>query len=86
MRNTACSPTGLRTNDLFVNILDVGTEWEVSASAETVYEGRGSATGKVKWSATRRPRVGLQPPARATAEVYTCEGSKETFVSDFVAA
>jgi catalase-peroxidase len=75
------------TNDFFVNLLDMGTEWKASASAENVYEGRGRATGDVKWTATAVDLVfGSNSQLRAIAEVYACKDSKEKFVRDFVAA
>ncbi len=75
------------TNDFFVNLLDMGTEWRASASAENVYEGRDRATGTVKWTATAVDLVfGSNSELRAIAEVYACDDSKEKFVRDFVAA
>ena len=75
------------TNDFFVNLLDMGTEWKASASAENVYEGRDRATGEVKWTATAVDLVfGSNSQLRAIAEVYACDDAKEKFVRDFVAA
>src|SRR3989440_1178071 len=75
------------TNDFFVNLLDMGTEWKTSGSAENVYEGRDRATGKVKWTATAVDLVfGSNSQLRALAEVYACDDSEEKFVRDFVAA
>ncbi|MGH2376869.1 MAG: catalase/peroxidase HPI [Candidatus Limnocylindria bacterium] len=75
------------TNDFFVNLLDMSTEWRASASAENVYEGRDRATGKVKWTGTAVDLVfGHNSQLRALAEVYACADSKEKFVRDFVAA
>jgi len=75
------------TNDFFVNLLDMGTEWKASASAENVFEGRDRATGEVRWTATAVDLVfGSNSQLRATAEVYACDDSKEKFVNDFVAA
>jgi catalase-peroxidase len=75
------------TNDFFVNLLDMGTEWEASASAENVYEGRDRATGEVKWTATAVDLVfGSNSQFRAISEVYACDDAKEKFVRDFVAA
>jgi catalase-peroxidase len=75
------------TNDFFVNLLDMGTEWKVSASTENVYEGRDRATGDVKWTATAVDLVfGSNSELRAVAEVYAQDDSKEKFVRDFVAA
>jgi catalase-peroxidase len=75
------------TNDFFVNLLDMGTEWRTSASAENVYEGRDRATGEVRWTATAADLVfGSNSELRAVAEVYACDDGKEKFVRDFVAA
>ena len=75
------------TNDFFVNLLDMSTEWKASASAENVYEGRDRSTGEVKRTATAVDLVfGSHSQLRALAEVYACDDSKEKFVRDFVAA
>ncbi|MDQ4103110.1 MAG: catalase/peroxidase HPI, partial [Actinomycetota bacterium] len=75
------------TNDFFVNLLDMGTEWKASVSAENVYEGRDRATGEAKWTATAVDLVfGSNSQLRAISEVYACDDSKEKFVRDFVAA
>ncbi|HEX2035652.1 MAG TPA: peroxidase family protein, partial [Chloroflexota bacterium] len=75
------------TNDFFVNLLDMSTEWKPSASAENLYEGRDRATGELKWTATAVDLVfGSHSQLRAIAEVYACDDSKEKFVRDFVAA
>src|SRR5581483_5448319 len=78
------------TNDFFVNLLDMRTEWQKSASsngAGDVYEGRDRQTGEVKWTATRVDLVfGSQSQLRALCEVYACSDSKEKFVKDFAAA
>jgi catalase-peroxidase len=75
------------TNDFFVNLLDMSTEWKVSDSAENVYEGRDRATGELKWTATAVDLVfGANSQLRAIAEVYACDDAKEKFVRDFVAA
>jgi catalase-peroxidase len=75
------------TNDFFVNLLDMSTEWKVSESAENAYEGRDRATGEVKRTATAVDLVfGSNSQLRAIAEVYATHGSKEKFVQDFVAA
>jgi catalase-peroxidase len=75
------------TNDFFVNLLDMGTEWKPSASSENVYEGRDRATGKAKWTATAVDLVfGANSQLRAIAEVYAADDSKEQFARDFVAA
>ena len=75
------------TNDFFVNLLDMSTEWKPSASAANVYEGRDRATGEVKWTGTAVDLVfGYNSQLRALAEVYAQDDSKEKFVRDFVAA
>jgi catalase-peroxidase len=75
------------TNDFFVNLLDGSTEWKASASAENVYEGRGTDTDEVKWTATAVDLVfGYHSQLRAIAEVYASDDSKEKFVRDFVKA
>ncbi|MFF8268483.1 catalase/peroxidase HPI [Streptomyces sp. NPDC016562] len=75
------------TNDFFVNLLDMGTEWKASASAENVFEGRDRATGQVKWTATAVDLVfGSDSQLRAVAEVYGSADAGEKFVRDFVAA
>jgi len=73
------------TNDFFVNLLDMGTEWK--ASSEGVFEGHDRATGVVKWTGTRVDLVfGSNSQLRALAEVYGCDDAQEKFVRDFVAA
>ena len=75
------------TNDFFVNLLDAGTQWRPSVSAENVYEGRDRATGELKWTATAVDLVfGAHSQLRALSEVYASDDSKEKFVRDFVAA
>jgi catalase-peroxidase len=75
------------TNDFFVNLLDMRTEWKPSGSAEHVYEGRDRTTGKVKWTATAADLVfGAHAQLRAIAEVYASNDAQEKFVRDFVAA
>ena len=75
------------TNDFFVNLLDMRTEWQPSASAENVYEGRDRATGELRWTATAVDLVfGSNSQLRALSEVYASDDSKEKFVRDFVAA
>jgi catalase-peroxidase len=77
---------GTLTNDFFVNLLDMNTEWKPSAS-EGVYEGRDRKTGETKWTGTRIDLLfGSHSQLRAIAEVYACDDSKEAFVKDFVAA
>jgi len=75
------------TNDFFVNLLDMGTRWQKSASAEGVLEGRNRATGEPKWTGTVVDLVfGSNSQLRALAEVYACSDAQQKFVSDFVAA
>ncbi|MEA2905153.1 MAG: catalase-peroxidase, partial [Alphaproteobacteria bacterium] len=74
------------TNDFFVNLLDMSTEWSPSGS-DGVYEGRDRKTKVVKWTATRVDLIfGSHSQLRAFAEVYGCSDSKQKFVKDFVAA
>ena len=75
------------TNDFFVNLLDMGTEWKPVSDAGDVFEGRDRKTGEVKWTGTRVDLVfGSNSQLRALAEVYGCADSQEKFVHDFVAA
>ena len=75
------------TNDFFVNLLDMKTKWQKSATSEGVLEGRDRATGELKWTGTVTDLIfGSNSQLRAIAEVYACDDSKETFVKDFVAA
>jgi catalase-peroxidase len=75
------------TNDFFVNLLDMSTEWQPSSGSEGVYEGRDRKTKAVKWTGTRVDLIfGSHSQLRALAEVYGCADSKEKFVKDFVAA
>src|SRR5271165_4706970 len=80
------------TNDFFVNLLDMGTQWQPSAGSEGVIsggvmEGRDRATGEPKWTGTIVDLVfGSNSQLRALAEVYACDDSKEAFVKEFVAA
>jgi len=75
------------TNDFFVNLLNMGTEWKASASAENVYEDCDRATGELKWTATAVDLVfGANSQLRVIAEVYGCDDAKEKFVHDFVQA
>jgi catalase-peroxidase len=78
---------GKLTNDFFVNLLDMRTEWTPSSSGTHVYEGRDRATGKIKWTATAVDLVfGSHSQLRALSEVYASDDAKEKFVRDFVAA
>ncbi|MFZ0481686.1 MAG: catalase/peroxidase HPI [Terriglobales bacterium] len=81
---------GVLTNDFFVNLLDMTTQWQPSTTSNgsgTVYEGRDRKTNEVKWTATRVDLIfGSHSQLRALAEVYACADSKEKFVKDFTAA
>src|SRR5260221_1161596 len=74
------------SNDFFVNLLDMATEWQ-PAGADGVYEGRDRKTKAVKWTGTRVDLIfGSHAQLRALGEVYACADSKEKFVKDFAAA
>jgi catalase-peroxidase len=74
------------TNDFFVNLLDMRTEWQ-SVGSDGVYEGRDRNSKEVKWTGTRVDLIfGSHSQLRALAEVYACADAKEKFVKDFVAA
>ncbi|AXE24860.1 catalase/peroxidase HPI [Streptomyces globosus] len=78
---------GTLTNDFFVNLLDAGTEWKASATAEGVFDGQDRATGEPKWTATAVDLVfGAHSQLRAIAEVYASSDGQAKFVQDFVAA
>ncbi|OBX37827.1 catalase-peroxidase [Halomonas elongata] len=78
---------GTLTNDFFVNLTDMGTDWQPVSSEEDVYEGRDRKTGETKWTATRVDLVfGANAQLRALTEVYAQDDSREKFVQDFVAA
>jgi catalase-peroxidase len=75
------------TNDFFVNLLDMGTQWQPSAGSDGVYVGRDRETNASKWTGTRVDLIfGSHSQLRAVAEVYACADSKKKFVKDFVAA
>jgi len=75
------------TNDFFVNLLEMGTEWKPVSKDADVFEGRDRKTGELKWTGTRADLVfGSNSQLRALAEVYGCEDSSEKFMHDFVAA
>ena len=75
------------TNDFFVHLLDMGTEWQASARREGVYEGRDRSTGEVRWTGSAVDLVfGSNSQLRAIAEVYASDDAEEAFVRDFVAA
>ena len=78
---------GRLTNDFFVNLLDMGTEWTASPDVENVYEGHDRSSGDVKWTATAVDLVfGSNSELRAIAEFYAADDAQDAFVSDFVAA
>ncbi|MFD4474568.1 catalase/peroxidase HPI [Streptomyces sp. NPDC058471] len=78
---------GTLTNDFFVNLLDLGTQWKSTSEAQDTFEGRDAASGEVKWSGTRADLVfGSNSELRAVAEVYASDDAKEKFVKDFAAA
>jgi catalase-peroxidase len=75
------------TNDFFVNLLDMNTQWQTSPMCDHFYEGRDRESGKVKWTASSVDLVfGSNSQLRAIAEVYASDGGEQKFVSDFVAA
>ncbi|WP_433273289.1 catalase/peroxidase HPI [Pseudonocardia xinjiangensis] len=92
--NSARSPLGVftaapgtLTNDFFVNLLDMGTEWTPTSKAAETFEGRDRATGEIRWTGSRVDLVfGSNSELRAVAEVYACDDAREKFVTDFVAA
>ena len=78
---------GTLTNDFFVNLLDMSTEWSASSASPDVFEGRDRQTGNVKWTGTRVDLAfGSNSELRAIAEVYGCDDGQEAFVGDFVSA
>jgi catalase-peroxidase len=78
---------GTLSNDFFVNLLDMGTEWQVSSTSDDVYEGRDRATGELKWTGTAVDLIfGSNSQLRAIAEVYASDDSQQAFVDEFVAA
>ena len=78
---------GTLSNDFFVNLLDMSTQWSKSSKAEGIYEGRDRANGKMKWTATPVDLIfGSNSELRAIAEVYAGDDAKHKFVTDFVAA
>ncbi len=78
---------GVLTNDFFVNLLDMSTQWKAVSEAKDVFEGSDRKTGKLKWLGTRVDLAfGSNSVLRALAEVYASSDAKEKFVKDFVAA
>jgi len=75
------------TNDFFVNLLGMDTEWKPTSAAAETFEGRGRGTSEVKWTGSRVDLLfGSNSELRALAEVYACDDAREKFVRDFVAA
>ncbi|MHB8930745.1 MAG: catalase/peroxidase HPI, partial [Melioribacteraceae bacterium] len=75
------------TNDFFVNLMDMSTEWKATDDSKETFEGRDRKTGELKWKATRVDLIfGANSELRAVAEVYGSSDGKEKFVRDFVAA
>ena len=78
---------GTLTNDFFVNLLDMGTEWKPTSKEGDEFKGLDRTTGELKWTASRVDLIfGSNSQLRAQAEVYGCEDSKEKFLQDFVKA
>jgi catalase-peroxidase len=78
---------GKLTNDFFVNLVDMGTEWTPTSEAGDTFEGRDRKTGERKWTATRVDLLfGANAQLRALSEVYAQDDAKEKFVQDFIAA
>ena len=78
---------GTLTNDFFVNLLDMDTEWDAASTAQDVFEGRDRRSGELKWTGTRVDMVfGSNSELRSYAEVYGCDDAQDVFVRDFVAA
>ena len=79
-------PTAL-TNDFFINLLDVSTEWEPLSTDADLFEGRDRKTGEMKWTGTRVDLIfGSNSQLRPLAEVYACADAQQKFVQDFVSA
>jgi catalase-peroxidase len=75
------------SNDFFVNLLDMDTEWKPQSDADEVFEGRDRKTGELKWTGTRVDLIfGSNSELRALAEVYGSQDAQSKFVQDFVAA
>ncbi len=78
---------GALTNDYFINLLDMSTEWKATSEMKDLYEGRDRKSGELKWTATRVDLVfGADSRLRAVAEVYGCADAEKKFLNDFVAA
>ena len=86
-RGVLTKQPGTLTNDFFVNLLDMDTDWKPTSEASDTFEGRDRRNGTVKWTASRVDLVfGSNSELRALAEVYGCDDARETFVRDFIAA
>ncbi|MFC6784724.1 catalase/peroxidase HPI [Halobaculum halobium] len=84
-RGVLTDEPGTLTNDFFVNLLDMGTEWEPVSESRAVFEGRDRQTGEVEWEATRFDLIfGSNARLRTVSEVYAAEDGEEAFVEDFV--
>ncbi len=78
---------GTLTNDFFVNLLDMRTQWKPASEGDDLFEGRDRASGELKWTGTRVDLVfGANSQLRAVAEVYACADAEQKFVQDFIAA
>src|SRR5690606_20914775 len=76
---------GVLSNDFFVNLLDMRTQWKAISDDQELFEGTDRASGTKKWTASRADLVfGSNSELRAVAEVYACSDSKEKFVNDFI--
>ncbi len=81
------SRPGSLTNDFFVNLLDMGTEWKSTSEAQETFEGRDRVTGELRWTGSRNDLVfGSNSELRAVAEVYASDDAQAKFVDDFVSA
>lgn len=81
------SRKGVLSNDFYVNLLDMNTEWKATDATQEIFEGRDRTTGALKWTATRADLIfGSNSELRALAEVYASSDAKEKFVNDFIAA
>ena len=86
-RTVLHQPAETLSNDFFVNLLDMRTEWQPAANAVGIYEGRDRKTKDLRWTGTRVDLIfGSHSQLRALAEVYASADAKEKFVKDFVAA
>jgi len=81
------SQKGVLSNDFYVNLLDMNTDWKATDATQEIFEGRDRTTGALKWTATRADLIfGSNSELRALAEVYASSDAKEKFVNDFIAA